>query len=118
MAVIKLGYLTLVLGRSSPVVLVPLIAYGCPGRNIVYRLGWVVANITLLERRLALVEARLAELESAYGDTLYKLHRRVVMTDLNAVKVLDHLGIATATDDDVDPVLGARRLTLALATQR
>jgi hypothetical protein len=55
-----------------------------------------VANVSLLERRLALVEARLAELESAYGDTLYKLHRRAIMTDLNVAKVLDHLGIAAA----------------------
>jgi hypothetical protein len=64
-----------------------------------------VVNVSLLERRLALVEARLAELESAYGDTLYKMHRRAIMTDLNLAKVLDHLGIASATDDDIDAVL-------------
>lgn len=64
-----------------------------------------MASVTLLERRLALVEARLAELESVYGDTLYKLHRRAVMTDLNLAKVLDHLGITAATDGDVDAVL-------------
>jgi hypothetical protein len=64
-----------------------------------------MANVSLLERRLALVEARLAELESAYGDTLYKLHRRAIMTDLNVAKVLDHLGIASATGDEVDAAL-------------
>jgi hypothetical protein len=64
-----------------------------------------MANVSLLERRLALVEARLAELESAYGDTLYKLHRRAIMTDLNVAKVLDHLGIASATDIEVDAAL-------------
>jgi hypothetical protein len=36
---------------------------------------------------------------------LYKPHRRAIMTDLNVVKVLDHLGIATATDDEVDAAL-------------
>ena len=64
-----------------------------------------MANVSLLERRLALVEARLAELESAYGETLYKLHRRAIKTDLNLTKVLDHLGITTATDDEVEAVL-------------
>jgi len=48
---------------------------------------------------------RLAELESAHGDTLYKLHRRAIMTDLNVAKVLNHLGIISATDDEVDVVL-------------
>ena len=64
-----------------------------------------MANVSLLERRLALVEVRLAELGSAYGDNLSKLHRRAIMTDLNVAKVLDHLGIISATDDEVDAVL-------------
>jgi hypothetical protein len=80
-----------------------LYSTGRPRRNIALR--WIVANVSLLERRLALVEARLAELESAYGDTSYKLHRRAIVTDLNVAKVLDHLGITAATGDDVDTVL-------------
>jgi hypothetical protein len=53
------------------------------------------------------LEARLAEVEGGYGDTLYKLHRASVRTDLRLAKVLDHLSIADVADDDVDAVLDA-----------
>ena len=50
------------------------------------------------------LEARLADVEGGYGDTLYKLHRASVRNDLRLAKVLGHLGIADVTDD-VDAVL-------------
>jgi len=64
-----------------------------------------MASLQTLERRILALEARLADVEGGYGDTLYKLHRASVRNDLRLAKVLGHLGIADVTDDDVDAVL-------------
>jgi predicted DNA-binding transcriptional regulator YafY len=41
-----------------------------------------MASRQTLERRIAALEARLADVEGGYGDTLYKLHRASVKADL------------------------------------
>lgn len=64
-----------------------------------------MASLQTLERRILALEARLAEVEGGYGDTLYKLHRASVKADLRMAKVLDHLSIADVSDDDVDAAL-------------
>jgi uncharacterized coiled-coil protein SlyX len=64
-----------------------------------------MASLQTLERRILALEARLAEVEGRYGDTLYKLHRSSVRTDLRMAKMLDHLSIADVSDDDVDAAL-------------
>jgi len=64
-----------------------------------------MASLQTLERRILALEARLADVEGGYGDTLYKLHRASVRSDLRLAKVLDHLKIPDVTDDDVDAVL-------------
>jgi hypothetical protein len=64
-----------------------------------------MASLQTLERRILALEARLAEVEGGYGETLYKLHRASIKTDLRLVKVLDHLGIADVSDGVVDAVL-------------
>lgn len=64
-----------------------------------------MASLQTLERRILALEARLADVEGGYGDTLYKLHRSSIRTDLRMAKVLDHLGIDDVSDDDVDEAL-------------
>jgi len=64
-----------------------------------------MASLQTLERRILALEARLADVEGGYGDTLYKLHRSAIRTDLRMAKVLDHLGIADVSDTDVDQAL-------------
>jgi len=67
-----------------------------------------VASLTTLGRRLAALEARLADVEGGYGDTLYCLHRASVRNDLRMTKLLDHLDVSDVTDvtdDQIDAVL-------------
>lgn len=64
-----------------------------------------MASLQTLERRILALEARLADVEGGYGDTLYKLHRASVKTDLRLAKMLDHLHVADVSDDDVDAAL-------------
>lgn len=51
------------------------------------------------------MEARLADVEGRYGDTLYKLHRASVKSDLRTAKILEHLAIQDVSDDDIDAAL-------------
>lgn len=64
-----------------------------------------MASIHTLERRIAALEARLADVEGGYGDTLYKLHRHSVGTDLTLGRIAQHLGVTAATDDEIDATL-------------
>lgn len=64
-----------------------------------------MASIHTLERRIAALEARLADIEGGYGDTLYQLRRASIKSELRLGKVLEHLHIDDVTDDDVDNVL-------------
>jgi hypothetical protein len=60
---------------------------------------------SMLERRVATLEARLNELEVTHGSTLYELRRDSVETKLNVSKILQHLGIAPTTRQEVDALL-------------
>jgi hypothetical protein len=64
-----------------------------------------VASIQTLERRIAALEARLADIEGGYGATLYRSHRASVKSDLRMGKILDHLKIADVSDDEVDAAI-------------
>ena len=57
-----------------------------------------MATLQTLERRIAALEARLADIEGGYGDTLYKLHRAVVKADLRMVRVLDRLEVEDVSE--------------------
>ena len=46
--------------------------------------------------------------EGAYGRTLGRLHRYAVRTDLALAKVLAHLGVAAATESEIDAAIGER----------
>ena len=62
-------------------------------------------SLRTLEARLRAVEARIAEIEGGYGETLYQLNRRATRTDLRLARMLDHLGVVDVTDDEVDAAL-------------
>lgn len=64
-----------------------------------------MASLQTLERRIAALEARLADVEGGYGDTLYKLHRASVKADFRTARILERLEIEDVSDDDVDQVL-------------
>lgn len=64
-----------------------------------------MASIQTLERRIAALEARLADIEGGYGDTLYHLRPASIRSDLRLEKILEHLHIDDVTEDDVDNVL-------------
>lgn len=65
----------------------------------------MASSLHTLEQRILALEARLADIEGGYGQTLYRLHRRAVHTDLALGRVLTHLGVAAPTDAEVDAVL-------------
>jgi hypothetical protein len=59
-----------------------------------------VASIQTLERRIAALEV-----EGGYGDTLDKLHRHAVGTDLTLGRIAAQLGVTPAIDEDIDAAL-------------
>jgi hypothetical protein len=64
-----------------------------------------MASLQTLERRILALEARLAEVEGGYGDTLYKLHRASVKTDLGVTKILRHLELEVVSNEEIDAAL-------------
>jgi hypothetical protein len=66
-----------------------------------------MASLQTLERRILALEARLADVEGGYGDTLYKLHRGSVKAELRTAKILERLEIQDVTDEEIDAVLDA-----------
>jgi hypothetical protein len=64
-----------------------------------------MASLQTLERRIAALEARLADVEGGYGDTLYKLHRASVKADLRTAKILKRLEIEDVSDEEIDRAL-------------
>ena len=64
-----------------------------------------MASLQTLERRIAALEARLADAEGGYGDTPYKLHRASVKADLRTARILKRLDIEDVSDEDIDQAL-------------
>jgi hypothetical protein len=67
----------------------------------------MTSSLRSLEQRVRALEARIAEVEGGYGDTLYQLHRASVRNDLGMARVLQHLGVSTVSEDEVDSALDA-----------
>lgn len=61
-----------------------------------------MASLQTLERRIAALEARLAEVEGGYGDPIYKTHRRLMKHELRWVKLFDHFNISDVADEALD----------------
>lgn len=64
-----------------------------------------MASLQTLERRIAALEARLADVEGGYGDTLYKLHPSAVQTRLDLRKVLAQMNIEPTSDEEISVAL-------------
>ena len=64
-----------------------------------------MASLQTLERRILALEARLAEVEGGYGNTLYKLHRASAKSDLRMAKILNHLKIEDVSEEDIERAL-------------
>lgn len=64
-----------------------------------------MASMQTLERRIAALESRLADVEGGYGETIYRLHRAVVGLGVGQARILEHLKIAPVTDSDIDSVM-------------
>lgn len=64
-----------------------------------------MASLQTLERRILALEARLADMEGGYGDTLYKLHRASVKSDLRIAKILARLEVEDVSEEEIDSAL-------------
>lgn len=64
-----------------------------------------MASIQTLERRIAALEARLADVEGGHSETVYRMQREVIRTRLDIGKLLTQSGLTPSTDDEVDAVL-------------
>jgi hypothetical protein len=61
-----------------------------------------MASIQTLERRIIALEARLADVEGGYGETIYRLQREAARTGMDVRKILGHLGVrATSSSQSV-----------------
>jgi hypothetical protein len=64
-----------------------------------------MATLQTLERRIAALEARLADIEGGYGDTLYKLRRDTVEAKLGIAQILNHLQLKPVSRETIDAAL-------------
>ncbi|MGH3678991.1 MAG: hypothetical protein ACRDT2_01500 [Natronosporangium sp.] len=64
-----------------------------------------MASLQTLERRIAALEARLAEVEGGYGESIFRLHRNSVELKLNVSRIMGHLGVAAANADEVEAAM-------------
>lgn len=62
-------------------------------------------DMRTLARRISLVEQRLSEIENSYGESLYRLERRTIRTNITISRIAEQMGVAVATDGEVDAVL-------------
>ncbi|MGF6884142.1 hypothetical protein ABIA39_003617 [Nocardia sp. GAS34] len=61
-----------------------------------------------LERRVAALESRVGEAEAEFGETVWRIHREVIRTQITLAELAAHSGVVLACDDEVDDVLEAR----------
>jgi len=66
-----------------------------------------MASIQTLERRIALLETRLSEVEGGYGETLYRLNRFRVKTDMTLQRIAERLDVTVPSEEEVDGALDA-----------
>jgi hypothetical protein len=57
---------------------------------------------------MSALEARVSEVETCHGESIYRLERKTTRTDLNVLKILKHMGLPETTEAEVDEVLDGR----------
>ncbi|MGH3697318.1 MAG: hypothetical protein ACRDRX_25590 [Pseudonocardiaceae bacterium] len=67
----------------------------------------MTSSLHTLAQRLRTVEARLAEIEGGYGETIYRLRREVVSVRIGQGRILTHLGLPEVTSEEIDTALDA-----------
>lgn len=53
-------------------------------------------------------QRRHSEAEAEFGETVWRIHREVIRTQITLAELAAHSGVALACDDEVDDVLEAR----------
>ena len=61
-----------------------------------------MTTLYALEQRVRALEARLADVEGGYGQTIYKLHRHAIRTDLALGRISITWASRRPTDQEVD----------------
>lgn len=61
-----------------------------------------MSSVQTRERRIAALEARLADIEGGYGDILYHVRRASIKSELRFGEIFDHLHIDDVAEYDVD----------------
>jgi len=62
-------------------------------------------SLHAMEARIAALEARIADIEGGYGQTLYRNRRDLVGLRIEVGSLLDQAGLSRATDARIDAVL-------------
>ena len=62
-------------------------------------------SMQTLLRRIEALEARLADMEGGYSQSMYRMHREVVRTGLTVEKIARSMGLEEATDAEVDAAM-------------
>jgi hypothetical protein len=55
--------------------------------------------------RLAALEARMADLEGPISESQYRMRREVIANRIETGRIIDHLGLAGATEQEIDDYL-------------
>jgi len=62
-------------------------------------------DIRTLARRISVLEQRLNEIEQGYGESICRLSRRAIRTDIRLGRMAKQMGVPSATEAEVDAVL-------------
>ncbi len=68
----------------------------------------MASSLHVLEQRLRVLEARVAEIEGGFGETLYQVSRTQVRHGILLERIAQRLDVALPSDDEVDQALDDR----------
>lgn len=64
-----------------------------------------MASLTTLTARITALEARLADIEGGYGQSIYRLRRDVTGLRLDMATLLGSQGLPAASDEQIDSLM-------------
>ncbi|MGH3852249.1 MAG: hypothetical protein ACRDR6_01870 [Pseudonocardiaceae bacterium] len=65
----------------------------------------MTSSLRSLEQRIRALEARLADVEGGYGDTLYRLQREAIGTRITLSRMAAQAGLRVASEEEIDAAL-------------